>query len=192
MASKTTDPEAEPPKPWEQQPGEGDKAYAALCAYYEQGVRRSYRRVGEELGKSRALVERWGAAHDWVERVRAWTARDVELERAEFAEERRAAARADGEVLAALVGKVRSALAELDPADLTPDQLTRMTDIVLKHRRALYGPVDQAPVTVTGTVGNMPVAVEVERFDRLPGPAQAVELEELAARVLRVRQALAA
>ncbi|MFJ2774648.1 hypothetical protein [Streptomyces sp. NPDC087300] len=177
---------------WDQQRGESDKAYAAYTAYYRLGVRRSYRKVGQELGKSDTLIGRWGARWGWVERVRAQGVYDLEMERAEFAEERRRAARNDARVLSSLVAKVGAAVMALDPAELKPEQLIRLADVTLKHRRTLYGPVDEAPVHVHGTVGDMPVSVEVERFDRLPAAGQARELEELAARVLRVREAIAA
>lgn len=59
-------------QPWERQKGEGSQAFEAFSLYLDMGANRSIRAVGQELGKSRALIERWSSAYDWVERCRAW------------------------------------------------------------------------------------------------------------------------
>jgi len=57
---------------WERQQGESARAFEAFSLYLEMGADRSVRAVGQKLGKSRALVERWSSAHQWVDRCRAW------------------------------------------------------------------------------------------------------------------------
>jgi hypothetical protein len=64
----------------ERQESEGSKAYAAFLRYRDQGEGRSYARVGQELGKSKTLIERWGKQWDWQHRVYVWES-DQELER---------------------------------------------------------------------------------------------------------------
>jgi hypothetical protein len=64
----------------ERQQGEGSKPYKAFLHYRDQGEGRSYAKVGQELGKSKTLIERWGKQWDWQHRVYAWE-RDQELER---------------------------------------------------------------------------------------------------------------
>ncbi len=66
MSNKRTE------QPWERQKGESAQAFEAFSAYLEMGPERSIRAVGQKLGKSRGLVERWSRAHHWVERVRVW------------------------------------------------------------------------------------------------------------------------
>lgn len=66
---------------WERQPGETSRAYEAFCIYRDLGAARSLAKVGELLGKSKALMERWSAAHSWVDRVAALEARDEMLRR---------------------------------------------------------------------------------------------------------------
>jgi len=56
---------------FEQQPKESDKAFAAFALYLSLGAERSVRAVGEKLGKSEGLIERWSAKYDWVSRVQA-------------------------------------------------------------------------------------------------------------------------
>jgi hypothetical protein len=57
---------------WERQPGEGTRAHAAFAAYRDMGATRSLAKVAKTLGKSRALVERWSSAWDWVARAGAY------------------------------------------------------------------------------------------------------------------------
>lgn len=71
---------------WERQEGETSRAYEAFSAYRDLGSARSLAKVGQLLGKSTGLMERWSAAHAWVDRVAALEARD-EMVRREAVEE---------------------------------------------------------------------------------------------------------
>ena len=70
--------ETEERKPWERLPEESTEAFEAFREYRDMGAERSLAKVGQALGKSTALMERWSSTHDWVKRVNAW---DDELER---------------------------------------------------------------------------------------------------------------
>jgi hypothetical protein len=69
------------PLPFEQQPRESDKAFAAFSLYLSLGAERSTRAVGEQLGKSEGLIERWSAKFDWRSRVAAHAAHLAIVER---------------------------------------------------------------------------------------------------------------
>jgi hypothetical protein len=59
--------------PWEKMPGESGKSYAAFVVYRTQSPhRRSLRVLARELGKSRAIVERWSGSWQWQFRVEQW------------------------------------------------------------------------------------------------------------------------
>src|SRR5262245_21198526 len=60
------------PLAFEQQPRESNKAFAAFSLYLSLGAERSVREVGERLGKSEGLIERWAAKFDWRSRVTAY------------------------------------------------------------------------------------------------------------------------
>jgi hypothetical protein len=77
---------------WERQPGETSRAYEAFSAYRDLGSARSLAKVGQLLGKSTGLMERWSAAHSWVDRVAALEARDEMLRREAVEEHLRAIA----------------------------------------------------------------------------------------------------
>lgn len=63
---------------WERQQGESPQAYEAFATYRDMGAERSTAKVSRELGKTKALMDRWSSRWKWVERARAW---DNELAR---------------------------------------------------------------------------------------------------------------
>ena len=69
------------PLPFEQQPRESNKAFAAFSLYLSLGPERSTREVGKQLGKSEGLIERWAAKFDWRSRVAAHGAHLAVVER---------------------------------------------------------------------------------------------------------------
>lgn len=58
--------------PWDRQPGETSKAYAAFQVYLDLADQRSTRRTAEALSKSEALINGWSRKHSWPARARAW------------------------------------------------------------------------------------------------------------------------
>lgn len=122
-------------KPWERQENESAQAYEAFIAYLNQGADRSIRAVGQTLGKSRALVERWSAAYSWVARARAY---DAELQRqayeAAVKEQKRMAAR-HIKLAVAMQTKAVEALNELDPKALDAKDIVAMMREAAKLER---------------------------------------------------------
>ncbi len=53
--------------PWERRPGE--RAFEAFAHYRDLGADRSLRRVGRDLGKTRATIEELSVKWDWVGRA---------------------------------------------------------------------------------------------------------------------------
>jgi hypothetical protein len=66
---------------FEQQPRESAKAFAAFSVYLGLGAERSLAVVGQKLGKSVGLIERWSAKFDWPARVAAHAAHLAVVER---------------------------------------------------------------------------------------------------------------
>ena len=69
------------PLEFEQQAKESDKAFAAFAMYVSMGSERSLAQVGQRLGKSKALLERWSKRYDWGGRVQAQAAHFAMIER---------------------------------------------------------------------------------------------------------------
>ena len=69
------------PLEFEQQPKESGKAFAAFAMYLSMGSERSLALVGQQLGKSVGLIERWSKRFDWGGRVQAHGAHFAAVER---------------------------------------------------------------------------------------------------------------
>lgn len=124
-------------KPWERQKGESAQAFEAFSIYLEMGTERSLRAVTQKLLKSYTLIGRWSRTHNWVERAAAY---DAELHRQAYAATvKRARKMAERHIRTALQMQKKAllALAELDPADLSPrDMLAMLRDALKLEREA--------------------------------------------------------
>jgi len=69
------------PLPFEQQPRESAKAFAAFSLYLSLGAERSTAEVAKKLAKSAHLVRRWSAKFGWTDRVAAHAAHLAVVER---------------------------------------------------------------------------------------------------------------
>ncbi|MBN2734741.1 MAG: hypothetical protein JXQ82_07795 [Methanomicrobiaceae archaeon] len=69
--------------PWEIQPKESEKAFAAFCVYRDLGPDRSLSKVSEALQKSSRWIKEWSRTHDWIVRVKAYDNHLDEVQRQE-------------------------------------------------------------------------------------------------------------
>jgi hypothetical protein len=67
--------------PFEQQPRESAKAFAAFSVYLGMGAERSLAAVGKQLGKSEPLMKRWSRKYGWPARAQAHAAHLTLVER---------------------------------------------------------------------------------------------------------------
>ena len=59
------------PELWERQSGETFKAFEAFVVYRDM-EKRSYKEVGQKLGKSKTQIEKWARKYFWQERILAY------------------------------------------------------------------------------------------------------------------------
>ena len=67
--------------PFEQQPNESAKAFAAFTLYLSLGSKRTMATVGKQLRRSDTLIARWSAKYHWSARVAAYDAHLATVER---------------------------------------------------------------------------------------------------------------
>jgi hypothetical protein len=73
--------------PYDRLKAESDQSFAAFVVYRSLGSDRSTAKAALELGKSKALLDRWCSKHKWVKRCAAWDAHvDQRLREAETRE----------------------------------------------------------------------------------------------------------
>jgi hypothetical protein len=163
----------------ERQEGEGSKPYKAFLQYRDQGEGRSYARVGQELGKSKTLIERWGKQWDWQHRVYAWE-RDQELERQR--QNRKAIIEMNGrqariaEVCQEKVMAKLSAMTEQDVANLSVTEMARLLAVSVAVERSSRGltadakirPMEEAELPPPDTNEVSEIVRKLSAIDRSP------------------------
>lgn len=72
-------------EPWDLQPGETPKSFAAFEIYRDMGANRSLAKTAKQIGRPPVNVEKWSAMYAWGERTLEWdrhlakVARDVKV-----------------------------------------------------------------------------------------------------------------
>lgn len=115
-------------EPWERQKGESAQAYEAFVTYRDMGPDRSLRAVGQKLGKSRQLIERWSSAWNWPERVRAYENYLDEAEHKKNRELRKKKKAQNLGISSNLKAKAIEALLMLPAEALTPKDIALFLD----------------------------------------------------------------
>ncbi len=109
--------------PWERQKGESGQAYEAFAAYRDMGTDRSIRAVGQKLGKSRALIERWSSQWKWQERIRAYESDIDRKAREKAVKERKTMRDRHTKIAMQVQRKALEALEQLSVEDMTPKDI---------------------------------------------------------------------
>lgn len=151
-------------KPWERQLNESTQAFGAFKAYLDMGDERSYAKVGQRLGKSKAIIDRWGSTWKWQERIREYdnfiqAEADKKLAKAERQRRIRL-----GSVSDQFMYKALQALEKIEPAKLSAQELMTMMRMAVmlndKHRTVL--PKEVGDRETESLLGALLLAFEAE------------------------------
>lgn len=161
-------PLAEDRDPWEKQPRESRKAYAAFSIYRDMGpLERSLAKVARQVGRSRGMMERLSVRWQWVFRVEQYDAHEDRLRREALRKEQEEMLRRHAGLAALAIqkvilrlrgGKDRIITAEgqqqevpvlaLHPNEMDAQDLARLADVAVKIERLARGlPTEHAEVT---------------------------------------------
>lgn len=176
MTPLTLNPDVDP---WDRQPGETVKRHNQFALYRDTGRTRTLRKVAETLTLNVGYVRQVSAAGLWVQRAEAFDRHRDELHQAAWLEQRRLAADNDAKVLSAVIGKLATRIGSLNPSELGVKDLTRLLDVTLRHRRALFGD-PQMTVALTGPGGD-PLAVQVAEFAAMGAEQRRLAIEDMIA-----------
>lgn len=174
---------------WDQQPGESAKRYGQFLIYRDLGQLRTLRQVAEILTVNPVYLRSVAAAHQWRRRVEEWDLSLDTIYQTELRLKRREAARQDAIVLESLLNKVAGRLKTLKPETMEVPELIRALDVVMKHRRALFG--DPAVTVALTTPTGEPLPVQLTDFAAMPAERRRAELLALAEDVKRRAEAAA-
>jgi hypothetical protein len=148
---------------WERQEGETKTAYDAFWAYcvVPDGKKRGYAKVAEKLSKSASLIGRWAKRWCWEERARAYDNHLVEKEIEAIKKQRVEAAKRQARIAKSFQGKIISRLNNLNPEELSAQDLARWFEVSVKiERQALGEPTELIAQELSGRDGG---PVEIKR-----------------------------
>lgn len=145
----------------ERLPDESPRAYQARVEYVTAGPDRSTAKVGQRLGKSKDLMDRWSARYDWAATARAWDDQQAAAAIQEAAERYRADLEAHrkkameaGQGLYTVAGRL---LKKLDAALSSPRQVEGADGKLY----ALHG-IDFTAATLTTVSRALQTALDLE------------------------------
>lgn len=154
--------------PWQKQPSESREAYQAFRLYKDQGIGRSIARVVSELNKSKALIWRWSAKHDWQDRVDAWDAEQDRLVAAKHRERAVETQTAQLDEAGEFRTKAITALRTLDINDMRPADIIKMFEMAVSVERSILG--EPKPLEQIAERLEQNVEEDMERVLREYGP----------------------
>ena len=161
----------EPQETWSRQAHESAKAYRAFMFYVEMDVDRSLAKVGQKLGVSRKLIERWSAQYDWVSRARDYDAHVSERRLARLAIERERLADEQVELAAATFRIVKSKMKSLRGKSLNAMGVARLFYVASQVVQNVFGneqPLSESPpkIVVLKLRTNTPRDFDAEARER--------------------------
>ena len=132
---------------WERQPKETGQAWEAWLKYREmEPADRRYADIAKSLGKSRALICRWGSSWKWEERAAAWdnhldqvVRRRVEKERVEMVRRHLEHARIAMKIAVAHFKLIQKRIDAGEDVGLTMKDALALLDWGIKNERLCYG-----------------------------------------------------
>lgn len=127
--------------PWERKKSESTKAFEAFQIYRDMGNSRSLAKVGVQLGKSTALMERWSSNYGWVERAHAWDAEQDRISRQAQLEEIKKMRKRHADLANAMLVKAAKAMKSLPDDEIKAQDISRMIDVGSKLERISRGDV---------------------------------------------------
>jgi hypothetical protein len=151
--SRPTSPAPLRDPPWERQPGEPDRAFAAFCLYRDAGAAdRSLDGVGRQVHGTRAgrkrgatgRVQHWSARWSWVARARAYDAHQDRLAREAREEAVRKVEEKHVLQLKHLFNQVIKAGQKADFERMSIEQIFRWSERLIIMERLVHG----QPVTI--------------------------------------------
>ena len=143
---------------WDRQSKETAVAYEAFCCYRDMGSARSGVKVGQELGKSKALLERWSSRWDWVFRCQQYDIDQEQQRRKEHEKEIQEARDRHVRIAQLMLQKFYERIQTLDAEAISPAVMVQLAKVGSDLELRALGDTEQ--LVVTGADGG-PIQKEV-------------------------------
>jgi len=149
------------PEPWERQLNESPQAFEAFAAYRDMGAARSTAKGSRQLCKSVSLMNRWSSEHDWVKRVAAWDAEKDRVARQSQLNDIKAMRERHAAIAKKMMDTADSALNNINPNDVSTNEIARLVEIASKLERISRGDVGDVIEERDGGEAVSPVQIYV-------------------------------
>ena len=147
--------------PWEQQPGEGVKAFEAFNTYMLMGTERSLDKVAYELNKSRGLMAKWSGTWKWVDRATAWDIEQENLARKDQIKEIKEMRKRHAKLATQMLAKVTKRMLKMPEAELTPQDVKAWVETASKLERLSRGDTSEVIEERDGGAAINPVSIYI-------------------------------
>lgn len=138
------------PNPWDRQPQESHKSFAAFTIYRDLGGDRTYQEVAQKLHCSGANVRRWAAKSTWHSRAYEWDcyqdqkAQEAQIRgRIRMAERHAETGMVMQSIASAEMDKLRKSLEDIipgkQPRNLSAKEIVRFLEVGCKIERSARG-----------------------------------------------------
>lgn len=124
---------------WEQQPGEGDRAYAHFRTHLNLGRHRTLTKTSEIVTVSPGTLRHHASINRWRERCRAWDAEQDAEDARQRDEARRRAWEEDEKLARAMKGVAGAKMRSVNPEDLSNGEMINLLREAVRLSRLLYG-----------------------------------------------------
>lgn len=141
---------------WERIETDTDKSWEAFVVYRDLGADRTLDKVAKVLGKSNGLIERWSQKHEWVRRAGLWDAQEDRSKQEGKLEDIRSMDRRHISIAQLFQQKVLDRIRDIDPEELTPNQLISWYEVAVRIERTARGKPSEILGGVTVAAGEIP------------------------------------
>jgi hypothetical protein len=162
------------PEPWDRRGNETTQAFEAFASYRDMGVHRSNARVGQALGKSTTLMDRWSTRHEWVHRAATFDARKDAVQTAAAIDEVGAMARRHAGIAFAIIAKAYHKLKDADADEFTVETAVKAIDLGVRIERISRG--ESTEITSLRGDPNAPLQTQTELDVLILSDPEAAEL----------------
>lgn len=129
------------PEPWDRQPNETPKAYAAFSIYRDMGAERTLKAVAKQLNVTITNLARWSGPNEWVKRCNLWDTEQSRILRIEQEKEIKKMRRNHAKLAEAMLVKTAKALQRLPEDEIKASDIARMVEVASKLERISRGDV---------------------------------------------------
>lgn len=148
-------------EPWDRQPGESSKAFAAFCIYRDTPpAERSVRDTTKKMGKKNtSYINAWCTKWKWIDRARIYDSEQDKLNRALQEKERKEMTKMHIGAARSMLKKALQGLQSIAPEEMKAGDISKMIEVASKLERLSRGEPSESTEITGKDGGAVPVQI---------------------------------